>query len=76
MHAIEFRADVEDGRITVPDAHRAAITGSVRVLVLVEAPPDAPAARSGSRRDVIGDLLAAPRRVPGFTPMARDHVHR
>jgi hypothetical protein len=67
MNAIEFDAQVTNGTIEIPAAHRGELSGSVHVIVL----PQSPAAQATK----IDELLARPLVVPGFRPLTRDAAH-
>ena len=69
MLAVEFQADVRDGRIEVPEEHRGRFSKNVRVILLAEEPaePDVP--------DAIETLLEHPLRLEGFVPLSRDEAH-
>lgn len=45
MYAVEFRTQITNGHICVPEELRSELTGAVRVLVLVEADNGAPSSQ-------------------------------
>jgi hypothetical protein len=65
--AIEFDAQITNGSIEIPAAHRGALLGAVHVIVF-------PQARyAGATK--IDELIAHPLQVPGFRPLTRDEAH-
>jgi len=68
MYAVEFQAKVkDDGSIDIPAAYRLQVHGTVRVIILTDAPTAKPS--------IIRDLLTHPRRVNNFTPFKRDEIY-
>jgi len=68
MYAVEFQAKVtDDGSITIPVAYRPQVHGTVRVIILTDAPTNRPS--------IIRQLLNNPRRVAPFTPFQRDELY-
>ncbi|MDX1946065.1 MAG: hypothetical protein SFU86_11765 [Pirellulaceae bacterium] len=67
MIAVEFETQVTDGKIEIPPAHRDALRGSVRVIVLSNPRQPGPS--------LIDELLANPLPIPNFQPLTRDEAH-
>lgn len=67
MIAVEFDAQIKNGTIEIPPAHRNELVGSVHVIVL-------PQSRNADC-NMIDRLLANPLKVPGFVPLTRDEVY-
>ncbi len=68
MYAVEFETTVkEDGSIDIPLTYRPQVRGTIRVIILTNAPPAKPS--------IIRELLAHPRRVTNFTPFKRDEIY-
>jgi hypothetical protein len=64
---IEFDAQITNGTIEIPAAHRGDVVGRVHVIVLPHL-ATAPATK-------IDELLAEPLNIPGFRPLTRDEAH-
>lgn len=68
MYAVEFVTKIKEGVIEVPAAHRERFKDNVKVILLAEE-------EMPENGDMIGRLLAAPLRVPGFAPLTREDAH-
>jgi hypothetical protein len=67
MYAIEFRAQVKNGMIEIPQQYREKLR-DVRVIVLAE--------EQSESNDMIAQLLASPRQVENFVPLSREEIYR
>ena len=68
MYAVEFQARIkDDGSIDIPAAYRPQMHGTVRVIILTDAPP--------AKQSIIHELLNNPRRVANFTPFKRGDIY-
>ena len=67
MSAIEFDAQVTNGTIEIPVAHRDALQGEVHVVVYAQ-----PIHGGESKID---ELIRHPLQLPGFQPLTRDEAH-
>ena len=67
MAAIEFDAQITNGTIEIPAAHRQALQGDVHVVIYPQLTP------SGESK--IDELLRAPLQVSGFRPLTREQAH-
>lgn len=68
MTAIEFHAQIREGMIAIPREYKDQFTDGVRVILMTEAPQDAP-------QTLLDDLLDHPLEISGFRPLARDDAH-
>ncbi len=68
MLAVEFQADVDDGKIEIPDQYRAQVGRHVRVILLAEDP-----AAKGA--EAFAKLFAKAPRIADFRPLSRDEAH-
>lgn len=68
MVAVEFQADVDDGKIEIPDQYRAQIGRYVRVILLADgAPPKS--------KGAFAKLFASAPGIADFKPLSRDEAH-
>ena len=67
MNAVEFDAQVSDGKIPIPPAHHAAIQGAVHVIVI-------PQIAVGPMTK-IDELIANPLQIAAFRPLTREESH-
>ncbi len=68
MYAIEFRTKIKDGVIEIPQEYRKKINNNVKVIVLAEK-------KKKKASDIIGELLASPLKIRGFTPLKREEIY-
>jgi hypothetical protein len=68
MHAYEFKAKPENGRIEIPAEYKDKIVGTVRVIVLSQEQ------RVGAA-DLIDRLLEHPLEIENFAPLTREEVY-
>lgn len=68
MAAVEFQADVDDGKIEIPNQYRARVGRHVRVILL----EDAVASKTGR---AFARLFDSAPRVADFEPLRRDEAH-
>jgi hypothetical protein len=67
MTTIEFDAQVTDGTIEIPAAHRRDVSGPVHVILVPRCQP--------AQATKIDELLARPLVLAGFRPLTRDEAH-
>lgn len=67
MKAIEFETQVRNGRIELPEKFKDELTGSVRVILLIEEPSGKP--------DALEELMANPIKVENFKPLTREEIY-
>jgi len=68
MIAIEFQTRMTNGIIEVPPEYRDQLVGTIRVIVLTQAP--APS------HGIIAELLEHPIQDSTFTPLPREELYR
>ncbi len=68
MYAIEFRAQIKDGIIEIPEKYRKKLKFSVKVILLAEDTNDATS-------DMIESLLESPIKMPDFRPFKREELY-
>jgi hypothetical protein len=68
MVAVEFQADVDDGKIEIPDQYRAQVGRHVRDILLA----DGAAPKNGR---AFARLFDRAPRVADFKPLSRDDAH-
>jgi hypothetical protein len=66
---VEFRTDIRDGRIKLPDEVKQQFdrTKSVKVTISDDV--------ETAQRDIIAELLQKPLIIEGFKPMTRDEIY-
>lgn len=90
MYAIEFQAQIRDGKIEIPAEEREALAAQVNggtVRVIVMAPEKKQAAAATEKIDLVQDaknkgydsfikyLLDHPLQIPDFRPLTRDEIY-
>lgn len=67
MIAVEFQTLINNGMIKLPDKYCGRLTGTVRVIVLIE--------DTVSENDKIEELLASPLQLQQFIPFQRNEIY-
>ncbi len=67
MKAYEFKAQVKNGTIQIPQKFTRQIGSTVRVIILAEHEPE--------QADMIEDLMKNPVKIDNFTPLKRDEIY-
>jgi hypothetical protein len=73
MYAVEFKARVRDGAISVPRKYRNILTDTVKVIIMKVDVSEQPEILT--EMTAIDRLLAAPLRITEFRPFTRDEVY-
>jgi bifunctional DNA-binding transcriptional regulator/antitoxin component of YhaV-PrlF toxin-antitoxin module len=68
MYAVEFKATIKDGTITIPEKFRENINKNVKVILLSEE-------REETSYSIIEDLLKSPLNIPNFKPYTREEIY-
>lgn len=68
MYAIEFKADISNGVIEIPQQYRDKMQTHVKVILLSDE-------AINDTHDIINDLLESPIKIYEFKPLTRDEVY-
>lgn len=70
MFAIEFQAKIKNGVIEIPAEYQQQINQErVKVILLADR------SQADRSQSLIGQLLASPLKVDGFTPLQREEIY-
>lgn len=78
MYAIEFQTKIKDGMIEIPHQYRQKLrqqANQEQVRVIVLAGEHGAIETETAEIDLIGQWLASPLDIPGFTPLTREEAH-
>lgn len=68
MYTIEFKADISNGVIEIPQQYRDKMQTHVKVILLSDE-------ATNDTHDIIDDLLISPIKISEFKPLNRDEIY-
>ena len=70
MYAVEFQANVVDGKIVVPDQYKSSIQGTVKVILLSQE-----IVSQSQPSNMIEKLINNPIKLQSFEPLRREEIY-